>query len=348
MVLLHLKKVLLVLCGFVVMVIFLFSTQYNPKQGHLVKGSLIHNGLTSLTDTISNWFENQVLGISYKERFCKHVVLWNKSSKYPPVQIVAEQLNIKDGDSVFINGIHCGEWNIALKGSYPNIKLYGVDKDPEAIAYVKELANGTYKVSQPFELDKSGFNVQFDHAIVDDLLHVYTPELQCKAITQMIPLLKAGGSLYIGKTYEKHITNEVVETYLAEKLHVQLLQKCYWSRNCLYKRSDIVEILYSKDIDLLNVTGHFNPYFVDINNKPLDISNHSSSIFIYKHILLTSDKDLKNNILPVSKYSSHIHNHICTHSESMNATKRDRLNIDREGIKKAVKDMKLRGLDMHK
>jgi len=341
----HLKKVLLALCVFVILVIFLFSTQYNPKRGHLVKGGIIHSGLTHLSVSLSHWFEDQVLGLSYKERYCSHLSSWNKSSNYPPVQIVAKQLDIKDGDSVFINGLHCGEWSVALKFFFPNIKLYGVDKDPASVQYVKELVNGTYKVCQPFELDKSDLNLQFDHAIADNLLHNYMPDIQCKAVVQMIPLLKAGGSLYIGKTYEKHFKE--IDDYLQGSRHIHMLQKCYWSHNCLFKRSDIVEILYSKDVDLMNSSGYFKPYTIDVNKKQLDLSNSSSSVFIYKHILLTSDQDMKNNFLPVSKYISHRHDHVCTTSESKNATKRDRLNLDKEAIRKAVKDMKLRGLDMH-
>lgn len=338
----HLKKVLLLLCVFVVLVIFLFSTQFNPKKGQLVKDGIIHNSLTQLSISLSHWFEDQVLRLSYKERYCRRFEIWNKTSKYPPVHIVAKQLNIKDGDSIFINGLHCGEWNVALKSFFPNIKLYGVDKDLESVQYVKGLINGTYKVCQPFELDKCDFTLQFDHAIVDDLLHSYFSDLQCKAVVQMIPLLKAGGSLYIGKTYENHLQNNELHSFLQESHHIHILKKCFWSQNCLFKRPDIVEILYSKNVDLMNASAH------SIDGNIFDnLSYLSTSVFVYKHILLTSDQDMKNKFLPVSKYVSHHHDHICTVSESMNATKRDRLNLDKESIRKAVKDMKLRGLDMH-
>lgn len=343
----HLQKVLLLFCFFVVVVILLFSTQYNTKEGGFVKGGIVHNSIQHLSNKISNWFHGQVLGLSFEERFCSHV-FWNKSSVYPPVLSVAKQLNIKDGASVFISGVHCGEWTLALKGMFPNIKLYGIDKDPESVAYVGALVNGTYKVSQPFELDTSGIMTQFDHAIVDNLLHVYTPELQCKAITQMIPLLKAGGSLYIGKTYEKYSKNTEAEAYLQNNMHVQLLQTCYWSQNCLHKRTDIVEILYSRDIDFKSsTTGEYKKYIMTDQTKPIDLSNNSYSVFIYKHILVSLDKEVKNNILPVSRYTDE-HKNKCTHSQIINATKRERLNIDKEGIRKAVKDMKLRGLDMHR
>jgi len=338
----RLKKALLLFCLFVVVVILVFTTQYNTKGGGFIKGGFIDASLHHLSAKITNWFHGQVLGLSFQERFCANA-RWNATSRYPPVHIVAKQLNIKDGDSVFINGIHCGAWNRALKHFYPNLKLYGIDKDPESIAYVRELVNGTYSVSQPFELDTSGISRQFDHAIVDNLLHVYTPELQCKAITQMIPMLKAGGSLYIGKTYEKHLQyDDAVETYLQSEMHTHLLQTCYWSQNCLQKRADIVEILYSKDIDYMTRRGTFDPYLVD--NGRINLSNNSYSIFVYKNILLTLDKESKNNILPVSRYNEQF-KHKCTHSVSKDAAKKER--IDKEGIKKAVKDMKLRGLDMH-
>jgi len=341
----RLKKALLLFCLFVVIVIFVFTTQYNTRGGGFKKGGFIDNSLLHFSSRIKNWFHGHVLGLTFRERFCSRSVEWNSTSRYPPVHIVAKQLNIRDGDTVFINGIHCGEWNRALKHFYPNVKLYGIDKDPESVAYVRDLVNGTYSVSQPFELDTSGIaSTQFDHAIVDNLLHVYTPELQCKAVTQMVPLLKAGGSMYIGKTFEKHKSQheESVEKYLQSAMHVHPLQSCYWSQNCLKKRADIVEILYSKDIDHMTPAGTFDPHLVD--GGRIDLSNNTYSIFVYKNILLRLDKESKNNILPRSRYSEQFH-HKCTHSVSKDVARKER--IDKEGIKRAVKDMKLRGLDMH-
>ena len=165
------------------------TTQYNTRAGGFVKRGLLDFGLHHLSSKFSNWFHGQVLGLTFQDRFCH--TTWNATSKHPPVHMVAKQLNIKDGDSVFVNGIHCGDCNCALKHLYPNIVLYRIDKDPQSVAYVSTLVNGTYSISQPFQLHTSAIAMQFDHAIVDNLLHVYTPELQCRAITQMIPLLKA-------------------------------------------------------------------------------------------------------------------------------------------------------------
>jgi len=339
----RLKRALLFFCAFVAITIFVFTTQYNTRAGGFVKGGIIHSGLHHLSSKLSNWFHGQVLGLTFRERFCH--TSWNATSRHPPLHIVAKQLNIKDGDSVFVNGIHCGEWNRALKHFYPNIVLYGIDKDPESVDYVSSLVNGTYSVSQPFELDTSGISMQFDHAIVDNLLHVYTPELQCRAITQMIPLLKAGGSLYIGKSFERYSEKDErdIENYVQSRLHRQLLETCYWSQNCLQKREDIVEILYSKDIDHMRGDGTFDDYIVG-ESRQINLSNNSYSIFVYKNILLTLDKEHKNNILPVSRYTSQFE-HKCTRSNAKDAARREQ--IDKEGIKKAVKDMKLRGLDMH-
>jgi len=349
----RLRRALLVFCAFVAVTILVFTTQFNTTTHSFVKGGLLDSSLHHLTSKISNWFHGQVLGLTFEERFCHNTRQWNATSRHPPVHVVARQLNIKDGDSVFVNGVHCGEWNRALKHFYPNIVLYGIDKDPESVEYVKTLANGTYSVSQPFELDTSGITRQFDHAIIDNLLHVYTPELQCRAITQMIPLLKAGGSLYIGKSFEKYgadVDEVAVEKYVQGHLHRQLLETCYWSSNCLLKREDIVEILYSKDIDFMTTQGTFDDYIVDDKSssshsgRHINLSNNSYSVFIYKNILLTQHKDHGNNILPESRYSEQF-NHKCTRSKAKDATERER--IDKEGIKKAVKDMKLRGLDMH-
>jgi len=346
----------LVIAGiiFIALLIYLFTTPFNATKVQFVKESFLHRNLNKLTDKITNWLEGQVLGISYEERFCKHITKWTRESKYPPVSVVAKQLNIEDGDSVFINGLHCGEWLVALKGTFPNIKLFGVDKDSESIGYVQKLVNGTYKVSQPFELDKTGFTEKFDHAIIDGILSIYSPELQCKTLVQMIPTLKAGGSLYIGKNFEQCEDNKVVEKHLKKYVHVQVLPKCYWSQVCLVKRPDIVEILYSKENHIMKnnveekIEGQSKDDANEIKKKKeellVDFSLCATSIFIHKHITFHS-KD-RQNMLPDSKYIHDLHLHQCTSSETANSTNINRLKYDKESIKKAVINMKIKGLDV--
>ena len=350
----RIRRLLAVGCVFVLIIFYLFSTQFNVQEVQFVQGSFIHRNFNKVTEKITNWLEGQVLGISYEERFCRHVKKWNKTSKYPPVKIVAQQLNLKDGDSVFLNGLHCGEWVVALKGTFPNIKLYGVDKDADSITYVSSLVNGTYKVSAPFELSESNFDdkLHFDHAIVDGVLSIYSPDLQCKTVKQMIPMLKAGGSLYIGKNFEQCDDNKEVEKHIQKYLHVQVLQKCFWSQNCLFERPDVVEILYSKERNIMHEdslkTTSATPSEIEKTKGELiiDFSSCATSVFIHKHIVLASGKEKKKHLLPDSKYEAQKHEHTCTVSESVNATK-NKLNIDKEGIKKAVMDMKIKGLDMH-
>lgn len=338
------KRLLIIGIVFVIITFYLFSTQFNAKKVGLVKGSFMQVNLNIITNTISNWLGERVLGISYEKRFCKHVTKWNSSSKYPPVKIVAQQLNIHDGDSIFINGLHCGEWAVALKGTFPNIKLYGVDKDPDSIEYVRKLVNGTFEISEPFELHKSSFTVSFDHGIVDGIISIYSPDLQCKTVKQMIPMLKAGGSMYIGKNFEQ-CEEKAVESQLQTYLHIQVLSDCYWSKKCLHGRSDVVEILYSEESRMLDdEVKSETPLDHKKEELLTEISRCATSIFIYKHIVISPDK--KSNLLPASKYISHKHDHKCTHSETVNSTNLNKL-IDREGIKKAVMDMKIKGLDMH-
>jgi len=60
------------------------------------------NGLSSEKRrfSFSAWLQGEVLGVSYEDRYCKDLNN-DKNSKYPPVNEVAKQLNIKDGETVF-------------------------------------------------------------------------------------------------------------------------------------------------------------------------------------------------------------------------------------------------------
>ena len=330
-------KRLLMLIG-----LLLFFTIY------FIISSQHHNSfLNELYGKLKNWMEGQVLGISYEERFCKHVSKWNKSSKYPPVQVVAKQLNIEDGDKVFINGLHCGEWAVALKGTFPNIKLFGVDKDKDSINYVKTLVNGTYRVSEPFALDQNHFDELFDHAIVDGILSIYSHELQCKTIVQMLPLLKAGGSLYIGKNFEQCDENKDLEKYLRKYIYAQILPKCFWSQSCLHKRSDIVEILYSKENHVLSSKSNKKESEIVEQNKEqllIDFSSCATSIFLHKHIVLHSNEK-EEHVIPESKYEQEVHSHPCTWSQTANSTSIHKLKKDKDAIKKAIASVQSNGLN---
>jgi len=307
------------------------------------------NGLSSEKRrfSFSAWLQGEVLGVSYEDRYCKDLNN-DKNSKYPPVNEVAKQLNIKDGETVFLNGIHCGEWLVALKQTFPNIKLFGVDQDREAVEYVSKLVKGNFSTAIPYELQNLKFdNVKFDHAIIDGVLSVYSPEYQCKTIRQMIPMLKAGGSLYIGKNIESCDGNTDIERDLERYLHVQLLSKCYWTKQCLKGRNDIVEILYSQEKHMFpELHEQIKSKQSKMKEKLLyDFSTCATSVFIYRHIvLLEPNKDLKQDkLLPESKHESGKHAHKCTKSQSVNSTQ-NKL-FDKEGIKNAIKDIKLRGLD---
>ncbi|XP_065656567.1 uncharacterized protein LOC105844630 [Hydra vulgaris] len=331
------KKILVLCICFGLVTFLLFSSRVHEDQ---ISDGFLHHQFSKLTDQIANWIESEVLGISYEERFCKHLSVWNKSSAYPPISTVAKHLNIRNGDLIFVNGLHCGEWLIALRGLFPNVILYGVDMDSDSVQYVNKMVNGTFKQSQPFELDKLDFgrNIQFDHAIVDSVLSIYPPDWQCKTIKQMIPMLKAGGSLYIGKNFE-HSGQHLHEQHLRKHSHVRLLPKCFWSKVCLLQRSDIVEVLYSKESTLLD-TLQVNDIAEEKDRILIDVTMCATSVFIYKHIMVNRRS---KNLLPKSKYQDNIHNHPCTYSETMNATQ-DKISDD---IKKAVMNMKMQGLDMH-
>lgn len=299
--------------------------------------------------SFSAWIQGQVLGISYEDRFCKHLT-YNSSSKYPPVKEVAKQLNIKDGDTIFVNGLHCGEWVVALSRHFPKLKLFGVDQDPDSIKYVSKLVpDGNFTSALPFELQTIRFHdIKFDHAIIDGVLSIYPPEFQCRTVKQMIPMLKAGGSLYIGRNFESCEENKDLEKDLQNYLHVQLLPKCYWSADCLKKRKDIVEILYSKEQNMFpDLHEEKKSQYSNMKHKLLfDFSSCATSIFIYRHIvLLHPNKELQEKLVLQSKHETGIHSHQCTVSEALNSTKNKLL--DKNEIKNAVEDMKMKAFNVN-
>ena len=266
---------------------------------------------------------------------CKNKPKWDITMKWPPVKDVGEQLGIKEKESIFINGLGCGEWLQALHTTFPNTKLYGVDADPSSVSYVSKLVNGTYEITSPYQLDKLKLteSVTFDHAIADGILSIYSPEQQCLAVKQMLPLLKPGGSMYIGRNFEDCKMNSGKYITELKRNKINLLPRCFWSDSCLQGRPDIAEALYAYENDI---------YESYINKQ--EISACTTAVFIYKNIVISPDRH-KGPLIPNSKLGLKSHKHECTRSTFLNSSKAD--HVVKESIKKAVKQMQEKGLDMH-
>lgn len=281
---------------------------------------------------VHTWVKERVSELAWEKLHCKNVARWNASSKWPPVKEVSSLLRIKDKQSMFINGLGCGRWVDGLKFLFPHLKVTGVDANFGSVQFVKKLANGSFYARQaydlldiPFEDDKG-----FDHALSDDSLHTLEKDLQCAAVKRMLPLLKPGGSMFIGNNLEE--CNEAMME-LNRKTSIRLLPNCFWSRECLVGRTDVAEIIYIKEGSLFQ-SPHLNPLLKDC----------TSAILIYKHIMISKQKD-KQPLHPNLESHGKIDAHPCTRSDHSSPRKANEK--VKEGIKKAIKDMKLRGLDMH-
>ena len=327
----RLRRLLLFAVIFVSVVVFLVIRYSNLYY----KFNQVGSDLTA--------FVGETLSAKSGVDYCKSLPRWTPESPYPPIQKVSKELGIKDGERVFINGIRCGEWLIALKQTFPKIKLFATDRHPDIIKYVSTLVNASIVTSKPWELtslpfkDEEGEVVSsFDRAIVDGVLLPYDKDLQCETMRKMIPLVKPGGSMFLGKNIEPchgNVTDKI------HSYHGQILPKCFWSESCLLKRHDISEILYMKETDIMPA--------VDASSNQLGSTACPTAVFIYKNIMMVSKLD-KDPLKPELKYEKDKHAHVCTLSESKNATTHniEKVKFDKEGILNAVKQMKEKGIDM--
>ena len=275
---------------------------------------------------------HKVSEFAWENVHCKGVQRWNSSSKWPPVEQVSKMLRIKDKQSIFANGLGCGQWLDGLHVLFPSIKLSGVDPNHGSVKYVQKFINGSFFARQPYDLIDIPFDNEkgFDHAITDETIGMLSKEQQCNSVKRMLPLLKPGGSLYIGSNLEE-CNQAMVE--LNSKTSLNLLPDCYWSKQCLSDRTDVAEIIYIKE-----GVNFENPFA-----NPL-LKDCKTSVYIYKHIMINKQKDKKPLHPNLDSYKT-FEQHRCTKSDHSSPHKANEK--IKEGIRKAVKDMKLRGLDMH-
>lgn len=280
-----------------------------------------------------SWMTNKVSELTWSKIHCRDISRWNSSSKWPPIKIVGNQLLMKDGQSVFVNGLGCGEWLDGLHSVYPRLKLFGIDKYFGSVHHVRSLVNGTYETRHAYDLlDLASEYHSFDHAIAPGTLSALTKQRQCDAVSRMLPMIKPGGSLYIGSNFESCDKVEGAEKIL-HMSKTEPLQLCFWSDICLKGRPDIAEIIYVHEEDAYQM-----PFL-----NPL-LRKCASAVFIYKNIMITKHRD-KKPLYPSLEFRDQTKPHQCSRS-NIDGPKKPHHKI-KEDIKKAVKDMKLRGLDMH-
>lgn len=215
-----------------------------------------------------SWFEKQYLGSwlqnkllskkweSYVDMYCRQgnsLALGKSYTEQDYLSFtpkIGEQLNFKDGDSIFDNGCGCGAFLAAFNRSYKNVQVGGLDLSKGAIKFAKEI----------FPAEKKNFRVgtvedlyfikdkTYDHAMTFFTFPYVKPEVQCKAVKEMLRIVKPGGSLYVGHN---------LETGCAENhIGIYTLPLCFWNEKCLKDAKDVAQILYIKEKELFGVVKY--------------------------------------------------------------------------------------------
>eukprot|EP00794_Sanderia_malayensis_P015060 gene15060-16615_t len=317
--LLKCRRICVISIGFLIILSFVVYSHYSNI---IFAGNRMHG-----------WMKNKVSQLTWSNIHCKNVDRWNASSKWPPIRVVGKQLMIKDGQSVFVNGMGCGTWLDGLHGVYPKLKLFGIDTHFGSVHHVRSLVNGTFDTRQPFELvDLTSDYHNFDHALIPGTLSILSRKQQCDTVSQILPMIKPGGSLYIGNNFED-CHNVVSSGKLLHMAKFTPLPQCFWSEVCLKERHDIAEIIYVNEEDAYD-SQYLHP----------ELKKCASAIFVYKAITIHKHKN-KNPLYPSLKFPGQVKPHRCSKSNINNSKKSD--HKMKESIKKAVREMKLKGLDLH-
>ncbi|KAK3743953.1 hypothetical protein QZH41_002715 [Actinostola sp. cb2023] len=163
--------------------------------------------------------------------------------------MVAQQMNFKDGHSMFDNGCGCGAFLSAFNVTYKNVKVGGLDLSPGAIAFAKELFPGEKENFKIGTVENLSFvkDASYDHAMTFFTFPYVNPENQCKAVKEMLRIVKPGGSLYIGHNLESDCKDK-------KHIGIYTLPLCFWNEHCLQGRNDVQEIYYIKEKELFGVS----------------------------------------------------------------------------------------------
>ena len=192
-----------------------------------------------------HWFQETVFQLNWEEMNCikRQENDTNFDEKW--IAPVAEQLNLKDGHSIFDSNTRCNDWLQALRKKYPGMTVGGADFDPEAVGFAKRFFNSTpgrFGLARKGKLDFVD-TVSYDHAFnFGGLRKMNILADKCSLVRELLRIVKPGGSVYLGHNMEED------ECLTAGRYHT--LPGCYWSDMCLANRTDVAEIYYIKEKDL--------------------------------------------------------------------------------------------------
>ncbi|XP_048580477.1 uncharacterized protein LOC125561146 [Nematostella vectensis] len=208
---------------------------------------------------VGSWIQGKLLAMkweSYVDAYCKQgksLALgggYTKDDYLDWTVEIAEQLGFKDGHSIFDNGCGCGAFLVAFNLTYNNVKVGGLDLSNGAITFAKETFpqfKDNFKVGSVEDLSFVATET-FDHAMTFFTFPYVSPEVQCKAVKEMVRIVKPGGTLYVGHNLESDCFKNHIGIYT--------LPLCFWNEQCLAGSDDIEEIYYIKERDLFGVVKY--------------------------------------------------------------------------------------------
>lgn len=242
-----------------------------------------------------HWFQKTVFNHNWEDIHCRRKFKNETHVDDSWVQVISEQLNIKDGQAVFDSNTGCNDWIIALRKKFPHLKIGGGHTDQYAVEYAKRLFNDTPDTfitvdKYTGKLQDDAPSTMYDHAINYAGLREMPKGAQCTLVGELLRIIKPGGSIYLGHNMEENEC-EVFEKYSG----FVPLPGCYWS-DCLKKRTDIADMYYIKESDL------YGPH--------KDIDSCYTAVFIHKKVIINRVKDGPEEIK--AKYKEHPKKFYCT------------------------------------
>ncbi|XP_031557253.1 uncharacterized protein LOC116293896 [Actinia tenebrosa] len=208
--------------------------------GSWIQGKLLSLKWESYVDTYCKKGKSLALGKSYTE---EDYLQWTPK--------IGEQLGFENGHSIFDNGCGCGAFLSAFNQTYENVKLGGLDLSTGAIKFAREIfpdMKDNFKVGTVEDLSFVQ-DASYDHSMTFFTFPYVSPEKQCKAVKEMLRVVKPGGSLYIGHN---------LESDCKDKTHIGIftLPLCFWNEKCLKDQDDVKEIYYVKERDLFGISKY--------------------------------------------------------------------------------------------
>ena len=202
---------------------------------------------------VGSWFQQKLLALKwegYVQQYCqkgKRIAMGKQYSLEDYVQYaktIGPLMNFDNGHSIFDNGCGCGAFLSAFNQTYKNVQVGGLDLSPGAIRFAKEMFSDRRHNFQVGSVEDLSFvhDKSYDHAMTFCTFPYVNAENQCKAVHEMLRIVKPGGSLYIGHNLESDC--------LKEHVGIHTLPLCFWNEHCLNGHRDVQGIYYIKEREL--------------------------------------------------------------------------------------------------